>query len=119
VCATRGPVFALLPLLARWRGRVAHFFMVFGAVPLFAYVVHVYLAHALSIVLRVATGQTLVGQFDTMRVQISHPEVVHGSGYSLAVVDVAWIGLVLALYPLCRWFASLKQRRRDWWLSYL
>jgi len=23
------------------------------------------------------------------------------------------------LYPLARWFAALKQRRRDWWLSYL
>jgi hypothetical protein len=23
-------------------------------------------------------------------------------------------------YPLCRWFAALKQRRSDaWWLSYL
>ena len=26
---------------------------------------------------------------------------------------------VVALYPLCRWFAALKQRRNDWWLSYL
>jgi hypothetical protein len=25
---------------------------------------------------------------------------------------------VLALYPLCRWFAGLKQRRNDVWLSY-
>ena len=63
--------------------------MVFGSVPLFAYVVHVYLAHALSIVLRVATGQTLVGQFDTMRVQVSHPELLNASGYILAVVYVA------------------------------
>jgi len=23
------------------------------------------------------------------------------------------------LYPLARWFAALKQRRRDWCLSYL
>ncbi len=26
---------------------------------------------------------------------------------------------VVAVYPLCRWFAAVKQRRRDWWLSYL
>jgi hypothetical protein len=26
---------------------------------------------------------------------------------------------VIALYPVCRWFAELKQRRRDVWLSYL
>jgi hypothetical protein len=30
-----------------------------------------------------------------------------------------WLVVLLALYPLCRWFAALKQRRKDWWLSYL
>ena len=27
--------------------------------------------------------------------------------------------VVIAMYPLCRWFAALKQRRTDMWLSYL
>jgi len=26
---------------------------------------------------------------------------------------------VLALYLPCRWFAGVRQRRKDWWLSYL
>ena len=30
-----------------------------------------------------------------------------------------WIAVVFALTPVCRWFAALKQRRSDWWLSYL
>jgi hypothetical protein len=30
-----------------------------------------------------------------------------------------WIGVVAALWPLCRWLASLKARRNDWFLSYL
>jgi hypothetical protein len=30
-----------------------------------------------------------------------------------------WVALLVMLYPLCLWFARLKQRRRDWWLSYL
>jgi hypothetical protein len=33
--------------------------------------------------------------------------------------EVGWIAAVLMLYPLARWFAALKQRRRDWWRSYL
>jgi hypothetical protein len=42
-----------------------------------------------------------------------------GIGFSLWVVYLCWIGGVLFLYPLCKWFAGVKARRRDWWLSYL
>ena len=42
-----------------------------------------------------------------------------GYGYDLAVVYLIWFGNVLALYPLCRWFAEVKRRRREAWLSYL
>jgi hypothetical protein len=35
------------------------------------------------------------------------------------MVYVFWISGVLLLYPLCRWYANLKARRTDWWLSYL
>jgi hypothetical protein len=42
-----------------------------------------------------------------------------GWGFSLPVVYLIWASVVVALYPLCRWFAALKQRRRDAWLSYL
>ena len=118
VLATLGPVFALIPLIERWRGGAARFLLVFGSVPLFVYVLHIYLVHALSIVLRALTGQSLAGQFDLMRVSVTHPQLLQ-SGYSLALVYAAWIAVVLALYPLCRWFAALKRRRHDWWLSYL
>jgi hypothetical protein len=37
----------------------------------------------------------------------------------LWVVYAVWIAAIVMLYPVCRWFAHLKQRRRDWWLSYL
>jgi hypothetical protein len=30
-----------------------------------------------------------------------------------------WITAVLILYPLCRWYAALRQRSNAWWLSYL
>jgi hypothetical protein len=35
------------------------------------------------------------------------------------VAHAVWIAIVVMLYPVCRWFASVKERRRDWWLSYL
>jgi predicted MFS family arabinose efflux permease len=42
-----------------------------------------------------------------------------GWGYSLPIVYVVCIAVVLVLYPVCAWFSHLKDRRRDWWLSYL
>lgn len=40
-------------------------------------------------------------------------------GFGLGVVYLIWAAVVLALYPLCRWFAGLKAGRREAWLSYL
>jgi hypothetical protein len=40
-------------------------------------------------------------------------------GFGLVGVYATWLLAVAALYPLCRWFTDVKQRRRDWWLSYL
>lgn len=119
VCATLGPVFLLMPLISRWRGRAAGFFLVFGSVPLCAYVLHLYLAHALGVVLRLADGQSTAGMFDWIRTVVLNPQVLQNSGFTLPVVYAAWIGVVLALYPLCRWYAGVRARRRDWWLSYL
>jgi hypothetical protein len=42
-----------------------------------------------------------------------------GWGFSLPVVYLIWASLIVALYPLCRWFAGLMLRRGDAWLSYL
>jgi hypothetical protein len=39
-------------------------------------------------------------------------------GYNLAIVYVIWIGVVVGLYPACRWFAAVKQRNRSVILSY-
>jgi hypothetical protein len=40
-------------------------------------------------------------------------------GYPLWAVYVDWIVILAILYPACLWFSRLKQRRQDWWLSYL
>lgn len=110
---TLGPAIALLPLLERLRGPLARAVTVYGRVPLFFYVVHLFLIHALAL----AVG-TLAG-FDPrsfLRVWLFLPDEW---GYGLPVVYLVWAGVVLALYPACRWFAGVKARRRDAWLSYL
>ena len=49
-------------------------------------------------------------------VQAASPE---GLGLDLTGTYVAWILIMAALYLACRWYAGVKRRRRDWWLSYL
>ena len=38
---------------------------------------------------------------------------------NLWLVWGVWLAVVLLLYPACKWYAALKRRRKDWWLSYL
>ena len=98
-------------------GRIAIFLrpiLVFGRVPLFYYLIHLPLIHGLSVALHV--------------LRLGHANWLYGSapakpppdaGFDLWVVYVAWIIVVFLLYPACQWFADLKRRRRDAWLSYL
>jgi hypothetical protein len=76
-------------------------------------VLHFFLAHLAAGLLALAMGfgtSVLTGFF------IAFPKEW---GVSLPVVYLAWMLVVVTLYPACRWFAALKRRRKDWWLSYL
>ena len=90
-----------------------------GAVPLFVYVVHIYLAHALAVAANAAAGRDVAGLFDTVRKAMVSPDRLQGLGFQLPVVFAAWLVVLVLLYPSARWFASVRARRRDWWLSYL
>ena len=46
-------------------------------------------------------------------------KVPAGYGYDLWVVYAVWVAVVAMMYPLCLWFARLKQRKQDPWISYL
>jgi uncharacterized membrane protein len=98
-------------------GRVRNFFLTFGRVPLFFYLLQWPTAHTISLLLHLAFGKPYAWLFQTPLEWFTTPHP--GIGFNLAVVYASWITGVLLLYPLCKWFAGVKQRRRDWWLSYL
>ncbi len=110
---TLGPAIMALPLLERLTGQAARFFTTVGRVPLFYYVLHLYLIHAAALAVGILAGFPPAA---FLTVWLNLPD---GWGYPLPVVYLIWVGVVLALYPACRWFAGLKARRRDPWLSYL
>ncbi len=111
---TLGPAIALLGLVDRVSGPVVRFFVVFGRVPFLYYVVHLYLIHGLTLLAAALTGQASPGELQVFF--LFYPKTF---GFSLGVVYAIWVGVVLVLYPLCWWFARLKARRKDAWLSYV
>lgn len=117
--ATLGIVFAALPLIARIKGAPARVLLTFGAVPFFFYILHIYLAHGLAIVANAAAGRDASGMFNYLLNVFTAPEKVQSLGFSLPWVYAAWIAVLVMLYPACSYWAGLKRRRRDWWLSYL
>jgi uncharacterized membrane protein len=111
---TLGPGLIALALFENARGRLAGWLITFGAVPFFYYIVHIYLIHVVAIAAAAFAGADLAWLF-----QDPIGTKPNGYGVSLPLIYVLWFAFLLALYPLCRWFAALKQRRHDWWLSYL
>ena len=115
---TLGGVFLFLANSEKLKGRVVNFFSTFGRVPFFYYILHLYLIHILAMVFYQVAGfgwQKLIlpgwiGQIPGLK----------GYGFDLWVVYLVWIGIVAALYPLCKKFDSYKLNHKEkWWLSYL
>ena len=93
VLMTIGPALIVLPFLERLKGRWAEPWLTFGAVPFFFYILHIYLAHAVSAVISLATGYPIWGVATTF----TDPQSISGFGVSLAWTYVIWIAVVVAL----------------------
>ncbi len=71
-----------------------------------------------TLLLGALAGQSVAHLFRHMGALAADPP--RGVGFGLPAVYAAWVAGVLLCYPLCRWFAGVKARRRDLaWLSYL
>ena len=78
------------------------------------YVAHIFLIHAMA----VAYALMVFGDATFL---FGGAPLDKPAGYGLALPWIygVWLVVVVTLYPLCRWFADVKRRRSDWWLSYL
>ncbi len=92
--------------------------LVFGKVPMFYYLLHVPLLHVLAVIVCYARYGHVHWMFESLTVGQYPVTPPPGWGFSLPGVYLTWAFVVFTLYPLCRWFAALKQRRSDAWLSY-
>lgn len=116
VLMTLGPAMLLIAWAeARPRGPLGRALVTFGRVPLFFYLLQWFMAHGIAVLLSLAAGKPIGHLFGLPGGTPPQP----GAGFGLAATYLAWAAGVAILYPLCRWFAALKRRRDDWWLSYL
>jgi uncharacterized membrane protein len=116
---TLGPVFLALRAVDAHTPAVLRPAQVIGKVPMFYYMMHVLLLHLVAVA-------ACLARYGTARPAVESPTLdkfpmtqMPGWPASLPVVYLVWIGVVLALYPLCRWYADVKRRSNNPLLSYL
>jgi len=115
---TLGPSMLFLAVSEKYSGKIIDIVTALGRVPLFYYIVHIYVIHILAIFAAMATGfQPSDMVFNTW---VTESPNLKGYGFSLFVVYVVWILIVVALMPLCLWYDRYKRTHREKrWLSYL
>ncbi len=111
-----GIMFLLLSLLQNVQNKWTDFVRVYGKVPLFYFLVHWYLIHPLVFLMVYLQGfKTSDMVFGS---NFGRPKA--GSGVRLWLIYLIWIGVVVAMYPLCKWYGSYKQSHKEKkWLRYL
>lgn len=110
---TLGPGLLFLAYADRWHHWTKNALVIFGRVPFFFYIVHIYFIHALALLASEFQGG------DYRSLLVGFWQLPQGYGFDLWVVWCFWAVVIAGLYPACKWFSDLKGRRRDWWLSYL
>jgi uncharacterized membrane protein len=116
---TLGPALLLLWAVDAHTPRLLRPALIIGKVPMFYYLLHFALIHLLAVILCYARYGHIYWMFespDPANFPITPPP---GWGLTLPLVYLIWIIVVVAMYPLCRWFAAVKQRSNAPWLSYL
>jgi hypothetical protein len=114
---TLGPAIGALALIDRVgvRGTVARALVTLGRVPLFYFLLHFYLIHALAVLAGLVRGLP-VGWLFSPAALGTPPE---GWALSLPGIYAVWAVVLALVYLPCRWFAGVKARHPEGWLSYL
>jgi uncharacterized membrane protein len=116
---TLGPAIVFLALAENIKGAVSKIISVYGRVPMFYYVLHIFFIHISTLI-----AAELFTDFSWKVWILQEPlwftETLKGYGFSLGIVYLVWLAIVIGLYPLCKWYDRYKQNHKEkWWLSYL
>ena len=119
VLMTLGPALLFLAFTEKMKGGIVKIISVYGRVPMFYYLVHIYVIHLFALLASVfIPGQDW--HIWILQQPIWFTQNLKGYGFSLPVAYLIWAAVVIGLYPLCRRYDLYKQTHKEkWWLSYL
>lgn len=108
---TLGPALLFLAYSEKISNGVSKFITIYGKVPMFYYLCHLYLIHLGGVVMAYLQG------FQPADFDHTPPA---DYGVNLGITYLVWIAVVLLLYPACKWYEGYKYARKEnKWLSYL
>jgi hypothetical protein len=90
--------------------------VLFGRVPLFYYLCHLYLIHLLALAITSMAGQPNEWISFGADPSLSRPE---GYGFGLPVIYSVWILTTIILYALCQKYEKYKRNHTYGWLKFL
>jgi uncharacterized membrane protein len=100
-----GPSILFLYFFEGIQNRFTKILTTIGKVPMFYYIIHIYLIHTLAI---------LTENSDPLKFM-----KVDGR-FHLWTIYLIWVGVILLLYMPCQWYGRYKSAHPEkWWLSYL
>ncbi len=116
---TLGPAMLFLAITEKANSGISRIVSVYGRVPFFYYLLHIFLIHITTLV-----AAPLFTSFSWKVWILKEPlwftETLKGYGFSLGIVYLVWLSIVVSVYPLCKWYDRYKTSHKEkWWLSYM
>ena len=109
---TNGIGVLILAAFNEARGWFFQVLKVYGQVPFFYYILHIYIIHLTSVILFNINGFGL-------RSAVPGAESINDIGFPLYIVYLVWLAVLALLYPLCVWYSGYKKTHNHWWLKYI
>ncbi|HEY0610634.1 MAG TPA: heparan-alpha-glucosaminide N-acetyltransferase domain-containing protein [Chitinophaga sp.] len=115
---TLGPSFLFLAFAEGPLNGLTKKLVVVGRVPMFFYILHIAFIHLLAVFAALMTGYKASDM--VLSTWVTDSPQLRGYGFNLLTVYLLWIAVVIALYPLCKWYDAYKRSHREkQWLSYI
>jgi len=116
LCMTIGPGLIFLSAIEKVSNPFTRLLTVYGNVPFFYFVLHLFLLRFLNLILFYVQGYGTENIVTPNSIMLFRPSEF---GVNLWGVYLIWLLVIAIMYLPCRWFSMYKKTHHQWWLSYL